>query len=186
MTFDITSLTYKVISLSSMGLAMAKRYLQYPSIAGVTIEAESYKESLSADVSTNLVMALPEGKDFTTDNIAPRPRTWQITGYIAPISEPSCLSPLIQPSLRIQKAKIEKAFFSRALVPFVTQDHEETLMVTIPSCTFDRRGDVMNRIPISLTIQEIKKLNVSLVSTSSALPPGIALKGTSIAMPRTP
>jgi len=93
------------------------------------------------------------------------------------------LSPVIMPSLRAQKEMIKKAFNSRALVRFITEDHEETLMVSIPSCTFDRQGDVMNKIMINLTIQELNKLTVELVS-SSALPPGIAKMGSSVAVPR--
>lgn len=171
-----------VISLSSPALAIVKQYFQRPVLAGVTIEAESYDDTLTAEASTSLVMALNQGKAFVSDNIAPKPRTWQITGYLAPlVQEYSCLSPAIQPTLRQQENKLKAAFYSRTLVPFITKNHEESLMVEILSCSFKPRAEIMNRIPISLTLQEISMLQVELIDVS-AIPGASAALGTQVAV----
>jgi hypothetical protein len=173
-----------VISLSSPAMAIVKQYFQRPVIAGVSIEAQTYKENWTADSSTSLVMALNKGKAFVSDNIAPKPRSWLITGFIAPlVQEYSCLSPIIQPTLRIQKNKLKAAFDSRVLVPFITKDHEESLMVSITSCVLDSRAEIMNRIPISLTIQEVKMLQVELIDIGS-IPVGSISLGTQVAVPQ--
>ncbi len=172
-----------VISLSSPALAIVKQYFQRPVIAGVTIEAEVYDENWSADSSTSLVMALNQGKAFVSDNIAPKPRSWQISGYIAPlIQEYSCLSPIIQPTLRIQKNRLKAAFESRTLVSFITKDHEESLTVAITACSFKARAEVMNRIPVTMTIQEVKMLQINLIDISS-IPGGSVSLGSQVAIP---
>ena len=100
------SLTTQYISGSISAINLIKNYLDNPSIAPmmnknspipmqlalktVPLQCESYKEVLPSELSQQLIIDSSAGKkQFITDNIAPKPRTWEIKGYIGVASRQS-------------------------------------------------------------------------------------------------
>ena len=69
------------LALANLAADAASGYGSYTA-GGVRIEPLTYREEYQADVSEQLVININGGKDYLTDNVAARPRTWRISGYI--------------------------------------------------------------------------------------------------------
>ena len=106
------SITSQIITGSISALNLIKNYLDNPSISPqtpdnnlplpvskktVSLQCESYKETLPSDISQQLIIDSNAGKKlYVSDNIAPRPRTWDIKGYIGADPWELLASPLLQ------------------------------------------------------------------------------------------
>jgi hypothetical protein len=72
--------TYLAQATSNLASEVTGNY----SSGGVRIEATQYKVEYSSDISEQLIVNVTNGtKSYLTDSIAPRPRSWRITGYIS-------------------------------------------------------------------------------------------------------
>ena len=57
--------------------------LSSPTLCYVPISCDSLEENNEADVANTMIIAQNTGlKSYMTDNVAPKPRTWDIHGYI--------------------------------------------------------------------------------------------------------
>jgi hypothetical protein len=144
-------------------------WLSMPIVANVPIQTTSYKEICNSDVSEMPVISPTSsntsGKNFITDNSAPRPRQWEIQGFIGSILqnvEPSSLAMVLQPSLIFQKRFIQEAWLKRAPVNFIPLNRmdlgkftKDGIQVQIKSLSFDTQPQITNKIPISITLVEI-------------------------------
>ena len=105
--------------------------LSSPTLCYVPISCDSLEENNEADVANTMIIAQNTGlKSYMTDNVAPKPRTWDIHGYITalvPIIEDYLL---VKPTLLTQRLLLNNAFKSRDTVPFKT-DTGEILDVVI-------------------------------------------------------
>jgi hypothetical protein len=119
---------------------------------GVVIYAETYREIDNSDVSTQLIMAREGDKRWVTDNVAPQPRIWHITGYITAVSlfEPSALFGY---TLSTKKKQLMEYRANRIAIWFKTMD-SELVQVTIPELEFAPTGEVMNALPLTIKLQE--------------------------------
>lgn len=177
-----------IISGSSAALQIVQQYLSNPVVAGVAIECDQYREVGDDDVSMQMIMNIDNGKEWVSDNIAPKPRAWEIKGYIfsqlnipgsddivipAPF-EVSALSPLLQPTLRLAVNKLRAARLSRKPVKFKTKNNEEIVQVGIVSLTFESDPSVINKVPVSMTLREIPILNSLTSLVQTGVPSGIS------------
>ncbi len=180
-----------ILQGSALALKIIQQFLANPTIAGVPIECEKYTEINEASVSQQLIIAPLEfslapagaiqntlsnsllnssGKQYITDNIAPKPRTFNMKGWIAPsFFEITAISPVLLPIMNLKIAQLRKAFNSRELLLFTTKNHEETLNVGIVNMVFDSEPEIMNRQPITITVREVPILT-STFSTGGATP----------------
>ncbi len=181
------SLAQAILTGTTAALQIVQQYISNPVIAGVGIECTQYEETADDDVSQQMIVNVGGGKTYESDNIAPRPRSWSITGYIysqynipgtqvvipSPL-ELSSLSPVLQPSLQLAVNKLRSARLSRQLVDFKTKNNEEFLKVGIVSLRLAADPSVTNKVPISITVREVPILNLYLGgSTTSGIPSGI-------------
>ena len=130
-------------------------------VGGVTIYAQTYKETADSDVSTQLMMAKENTKQWVSDNIAPRPRTWQISGYITTISGIEPVG-IFSYTLLTKKRQLLEMRNSREVLNMKTMDNE-IVNVAIVELSFDHEGQTMNGIPVTLKLQEMLVVSVSSV-----------------------
>jgi hypothetical protein len=182
------SLTTQFISGSVSAINLIKNYLDNPSIAPqdifstlpfqnplktVPLQCETYKEVLPSDVSQQLIIDSSKGKKlYVTDNIAPKPRTWEIKGYIGAAPYELIASPILQLTQAKKLSYLREMRDSREMLVFRTKNGGELVFVAIKNLEIDSRPEVQNRIPISMTIQEIPIL--AYTETGLGIPFGSA------------
>lgn len=140
--------------------------LSSPTLCYVPISCDSLEENNEADVANTMIIAQNTGfKSYMTDNVAPKPRTWDIHGYITalvPIIEDYLL---IKPTLLTQRLLLNNAFKSRDTVPFKT-DTGEILDVVIVRLKMKSLANAQNAYEITATVQEVDVLDTSMTATA--------------------
>lgn len=171
----ITDLALGFAIGSRQALKQILAWLSMPKVAGVAIQTTSYRESCNSDVSSMPIIApatvgeSQQGKVYLTDNAAPKPRQWDIQGYIGAIyGEPSSLAMVLQPSLLNQQEKLKKAWLNRTPVDFLPLNSgtsfgsmNSKLQVAIKSLVFDTRPEVTNKIPVTLSLVEVPYIKIT-------------------------
>ena len=188
------SLATQLISGSVQVLNLVKNYLDNPRISKqvlaaasfnypvpdpestVVLRCESFRETGDADISSQLIVsetggtASPggsvSGKNWITDNIAPKPRNWELKGYIgfnygatltsvATTIGQQLAGPLFQDQLQKSKRLLREMRISRQALCFQTPNGEELIWVGIKNLQITDDPIVLNQIPIAMTLQEI-------------------------------
>ena len=195
------SLTSQLISGSTQALNLIKNYLSNPRISPdavngalgypvprttdtVVILGASYHEIGDDDISSQLIVNEKEGgKAWISDNIAPKPRTWELTGYIGPSQGMAVLNvvnglimgelatPLLQDDLQRSKNLLKSMRTSRQMLVFETPNAEELVWVGMKHLDFEKQPLVQNQIPVTMTLQEMPILQFSFGS-SAGIPSG--------------
>ena len=140
--------------------------LSSPTLCYVPISCDSLEENNEADVANTMIIAQNTGlKSYMTDNVAPKPRTWDIHGYITalvPIIEDYLL---VKPTLLTQRLLLNNACKSRDTVPFKT-DTGEILDVVIVRLKMKSLANAQNAYEITATVQEVDVLDTSTTATA--------------------
>lgn len=140
--------------------------LSSPTLCYVPISCDSLEENNEADVANTMIIAQNTGlKSYMTDNVAPKPRTWDIHGYITalvPIVEDYLL---VKPTLLTQRLLLNNAFKSRDTVPFKT-DTGEILDVVIVRLKMKSLANAQNAYEVTATVQEVDVLDTSTTATA--------------------
>lgn len=140
--------------------------LSSPTLCYVPISCDSLEENNEADVANTMIIAQNTGlKSYMTDNVAPKPRTWDIHGYITalvPIIEDYLL---VKPTLLTQRLLLNNAFKSRDTVPFKT-DTGEILDVVIVRLKMKSLANAQNAYEVTATVQEVDVLDTSTIATA--------------------
>lgn len=140
--------------------------LSSPTLCYVPISCDSLEENNEADVANTMIIAQNTGlKSYMTDNVAPKPRTWDIHGYITalvPIIEDYLL---VKPTLLTQRLLLNNAFKSRDTVPFKT-DTGEILDVVIVRLKMKSLANAQNAYEVTATVQEVDVLDTSTTATA--------------------
>lgn len=143
--------------------------LSSPTLCYVPISCDSLEENNEADVANTMIIAQNTGlKSYMTDNVAPKPRTWDIHGYITalvPIIEDYLL---VKPTLLTQRLLLNNAFKSRDTVPFKT-DTGEILDVVIVRLKMKSLANAQNAYEVTATVQEVDVLDTSTTATALSL-----------------
>ena len=140
--------------------------LSSPTLCYVPISCDSLEENNEADVANTMIIAQNTGlKSYMTDNVAPKPRTWDIHGYITalvPIVEDYLL---VKPTLLTQRLLLNNAFKSRDTGPFKT-DTGEILDGVIVRLKMKSLANAQNAYEITATVQEVDVLDTSTTATA--------------------
>ena len=137
--------------------------LNQPSLCYVPIQSESLSMRRTVDIGTTMLIGqVDQKKDYITDNSAPRPRTWTVSGYITsliPIFENYLV---IKPSLQVQAAILDAAADSRQPVKFKTDTGEivDVLVQDLQITSIPKGNNVKQ---VSFTVQEVKVLENSIL-----------------------
>lgn len=117
--------------------------------------------------NTMLISQTTQQKDYVTDNVAPRPRTWSGKGYIDSLAPLAELGLMIKPTLLIQQAILEAAADSRQPVKFKTDTGEVfDVVVQDLQITSLEKGNGVKMI--TYVVQEVKVLENAVTSGEGA------------------
>jgi hypothetical protein len=113
--------------------------------------------------NTMLISQTTQQKDYVTDNVAPRPRTWSGRGYIDSLAPLAELGLMIKPTLLIQQAILEAAADSRQPVKFKTDTGEvfDVVVQDLQITSIDKGNGVKM---ITYVVQEVKVLENAVTS----------------------
>lgn len=182
------SLTSQLISGSVQVLNLIKNYIENPRISAdltegwagypiadpfttVVILGSTFHEIGDDDISTQLIVNEGTGgKTWVSDNIAPKPRMWELRGYIgpSPLAEIATVvngiplgelaTPLIQSDLQASKRKLRDMRNSRQVLVFQTPNGEELVWVGMKHLDIEKDPLIQNQIPVVMTLQEMPLL----------------------------
>lgn len=161
--------------IDSTQLTAVLQSLEQPSLCYIPIQSESLTMRRTADIGTTMLISqTDQKKEYITDNIAPRPRSWTGKGYI------TALAPLVEnylvikPTLQAQQAILEAAIDSRQPVKFKTDTGEVTdVLIQDLQITSSPKG--MNAKAISYTVQEVSILENSILAGVSKVLDNVGL-----------
>lgn len=170
--FEVSSVLGKYIGAAIVGSVMQignsgggmnfiaglKEILNAPMVNYVPIFTPMQKCNRKSVVSTSMVMSQIDGrKKFVTDNTAPQPRTWHVTGYLRSLL-PNLESGLIAyPTILLQKAILDWSMTNGETVLFKTKDGE-FVDALISDMSIEDDNTMENSARIVMTIQELVDL----------------------------
>jgi len=127
-----------------------------PNLEGIPIKAETQKCSREVDVSHQMIISQEESsggaKQYITDNAAPHPREWTITGYLQSISLIDGMT-VIKPTLQMQIALLD--FYSASRRPLWFKAHYSSFFhVLIEHFDYEFAPNVQNSVHVNLVLSE--------------------------------
>lgn len=150
---------------SNRALSYAKTMLENPALIGGTVgflnlEATNCTINGDAEVSENLIVG-SQGKEYITDNIAPGPWKWDVTGYI-PGNDAVDITNYFQPTLKFNISRLMQSYKKGERLTFKDCNCVPFKNVVIKHLAIDTVPDAQNRAPFSMTLQQIEVLTVDV------------------------
>lgn len=165
-------------ALANNGLASLqtlKEILSTPMLNYIPIYTPTLKCSREAVISTSMVMSQVTGKkSFATDNSAPGPRTWSLTGYLRSLMPQLETNMIVYPTILLQKSLLDMSMTSGDTVVFKTKDGE-FVDVLIKSLTIEDEQQGENSAKITVTVQEVPYLTALFGALADVTAPVAAL-----------
>lgn len=137
--------------------------LKNPNIEGIPIHADAEVETSDVEVSQKLLIyEVDSNKDYRIDSSVPKPRTWNIRGYLMSNARtvPMESQLVIKPSLIAQRKLLQWFVDSRRPVMYKTHDNRfYTCLIT----HFDSQYTVqsLNALAVNISLQEFKVMQVN-------------------------
>ena len=159
-----------IASTSLNELAQAiKAFSTQVVLNGIPILTESVKLVHSVDIpSTMVIDETTRNKNFVTDNTAPRPRVWTVSGYLTSLAPSIESYMIIKPTLLLQRKILELAINSRDKVK-IKLNTGEIIDVYIQQLSIEDNAKAMNASIINVTVSEAVTLNTCVLSSLADL-----------------
>ena len=155
-------------SLSELSQAI-KAFSTQVVLNGIPILTESVKLVHSVDIpSTMVIDETTRNKNFVTDNTAPRPRVWTVSGYLTSLAPTIESYMVIKPTLLLQRKILELAINSRDKVK-IKLNTGEIIDVYIQQLSIEDNAKAMNASIINVTVSEAVTLNTCVLSSLADL-----------------
>jgi hypothetical protein len=155
-------------SLSELSQAI-KAFSTQVVLNGIPILTESVKLVHSVDIpSTMVIDETTRNKNFVTDNTAPRPRVWTVSGYLTSLAPTIESYMIIKPTLLLQRKILELAINSRDKVK-IKLNTGEIIDVYIQQLSIEDNAKAMNASIINVTVSEAVTLNTCVLSSLADL-----------------
>lgn len=148
-------------------LNQAMKALNDPNIEGIVIRAESQTTTRDVDVSTQMIISQQEkdnNKKWVTDNAVPRPRVWQVSGYLQAMPQVDAFL-AIKPTIQAQLAYLDFMASSRRPVWFKAH-YSLFYRVLIEHFTYSFDPRAQNVVKVDLTLREFVVNTVFAVTAS--------------------
>ncbi len=130
-----------------------------PNIEGIPIISPSIQVSREVEVSDyGVIMDSGYQKKNVVDNAVPKPRIWELKGYITSKWAVD-IGMILKPSLQMQ-AKILDAYAQSRKPLWFKTDEFEFVKVQITNLTFSRKAEIMNAYEVSITLKEFVPLEI--------------------------
>lgn len=140
------------------------------SVGFIPIFSESVNVDRNVDVSAIMLADVTTGKkEYITDNTAPQPRVWSVSGYIknlVPVLE-SVL--VVKPTLLLQKWLLDYYAQKRTTIPF-RDEAGDIIEVVIKQVSFSYDAKATNAYSVRLVLQEA----VTIQNVAGELPKSAA------------
>ena len=148
---------------SNRALSYAKTMLENPALIGGTVgflnlEATNCTINGDAEVSENLIVG-SQGKEYITDNVAPGPWKWDVTGYI-PGNDAVDITNYFQPTLKFNISRLMQSYKKGERLTFKDCNCVPFKNVVIKHLAIDTVPDAQNHAPFTMTLQQIEILTV--------------------------
>lgn len=159
-----------IASTSLNELAQAiKAFSTQVVLNGIPILTESVKLVHSVDIpSTMVIDETTRNKNFVTDNTAPRPRVWTVSGYLTSLAPSIESYMIIKPTILLQRKILELAINSRDKVK-IKLNTGEIIDVYIQQLSIEDNAKAMNASIINVTVSEAVTLNTCVLSSLADL-----------------
>ena len=123
----------------------------------------------SVDIPTTMVIdESSKNKKFISDNTAPRPRVWTVSGYLTSLAPTIESYMIIKPTLLLQRKILELAINSRDKVK-IKLNTGEIIDVYIQQLSIEDNAKAMNASIINVTVSEAVTLNTCVLSSLADL-----------------
>lgn len=141
--------------------------LKNPNLGGIPIHADTEIEAQDTDISQHLLINQDtRSKHYVADNVAIKPKTWTIKGYLMASRTSLDSQLIIKPSLTLQKSILQRYADARMPVVFKTHDnHFYTVLISHIDTAYVIQA--LNAIQINLTLTEFNAMTMD--SESAAL-----------------
>lgn len=157
--------TKKLITGNPRALLYAKSLLTDPTLVFtingakviIPLEVETISQDGEAEVSEQVVVT-KEGKKYISDNVAPGPWSWTMSGYISGI-EALEVTNFYTPGLRLNIEFLKKAFKDGLRGFFKDQDCWPYNNVVIQRLSLGSEKDCKNKKPFQMTLKQIEVLS---------------------------
>lgn len=174
-------LSRAIIKGDSAALNMAKTLLSQPALIGMTgsesegsifstsinypvyipLEVNQHTQHGDAEVSENLIISTGENtKKFITDNVAPGPWTWSLSGYIPGVPALEKTN-IFTPFVTFQREMLKKCFKNGQRMVYKDTDCNFYKNVIIQSLDISSNPDCQNKTPVQLTLKQIETINAA-------------------------
>lgn len=130
-----------------------------PNIEGIPIISPSVQVSRDVEIADyGVIVDSRYMKKNVVDNATPKPRVWDIKGYITSRWTVD-VGMVLKPSLQMQAKMLDAYSQSRKPLWFKT-DEFEFVRVQITNLTFSRKAEIMNAYEVSITLKEFIPLEI--------------------------
>lgn len=173
-----------IIQGSVQALSLVKSLLEMPRLISETpkfnipLEADTFSKDSTAEVNESLIITTGDKsqKKYVTDNVAPSPWVWELSGYI-PGSALLEMTTLYHPILKHNVEMLEQAYRDGSVLTF-RDNNQKKWDVVIQHMHLDLKADCQNKQPFSMTLKEVvvaetdsvtADLSVSKIAEGSAI-----------------
>ena len=157
--------TTLALNISNIAQKYIQDYLGTPKLNGIPIWCSELTDIVNSDVSEHMIIDSTGGRLSYSDNIALRPREWQIKGFLK--GSPLEITNSFQPSLQFQKQTILTFRTLRQPITFF-DNNQNSFQVFMTDLEFPQAPDTQNVQIINVTLKEINVLN-SVLGQSDAV-----------------
>lgn len=141
-------------------MAEIQQYLQDPNIDGIPIASPNVKRTREVEVSNHAIIVQSKNNmEYRTDNATPKPRRWQVEGYLRTTLVSDHLF-VIKPSLQLQEQMLDAYAASRKPVWF-KDDYNQFYKVQIVNINSEHDAASSTTVKVSITLQEYKPFIVN-------------------------
>ena len=156
-----------IIQGNARAASLAKSMVENPTLISTTspyiftisLDCESYKQYSAADVAESIVISTEsDAKKYISDNVAPRPWTWELSGYIpglSSIEKTNLYTPIVATNRLFLRKVIEKGIRLR----FKDMYNKVWDNVVIQNLELSTEADCKNKQPFKMTLKRIDTLS---------------------------
>jgi hypothetical protein len=143
-------------------------FTSMPNLEGIVIQSSVQRCTRDIDVSEMMLVGSGGsalGKEYVTDNAAPHPREWTISGHITAFRGTPDIGLNVKPTLSLQLLLLDR--YSKLRVPLYFKPYYNLFVkVLVKNFTYEFEPNVMNGVKVDLTLREFVAYEVDSMSAT--------------------
>lgn len=156
-----------IIQGNARAASLAKSMVENPTLISTTspyiftisLECESYRQYSDADVAESIVISTEsDAKKYISDNVAPRPWTWELSGFIPGLPSIEKTN-LYTPIVATNRLFLRKVFEKGIRLRFKDMYNKVWDNVVIQNLELSTEADCKNKQPFKMTLKRIDTLS---------------------------